>query len=122
MTETQAFFDFDTPTAERTLDRVRAIETRNDSCVQSLGNGRRNKRLMEVLRALSVGGLDSKGMTRNEVAIAIGCKDSGVCQAFTDCLDERLVQTTGERRKSDCGRTVDVYRLTGRGHRVLIEG
>jgi hypothetical protein len=121
-TQAQIYFDFDTPTAQQTLDRSRAIKTRNESAKVSLETGRRNKRLMDVLRVLAEGGLSSSGKTRNEVAIAIGCKDTGVCQAFIDCVAEGLVETTGERRKSDSDRLVDVYRLTGRGHRVLIAG
>lgn len=121
----QTYFNFDNPSAERTSMRVAAIGTRNESAAVALAKPRRNDRLIEVLRCLAA----NPGTTRTAVAHLIGCKETGVCQAFLDAMNEvdehngvsrPLVEIVG-KRLGDSGRNVDAYQLTGRGHGVLIE-
>lgn len=118
--ETQAYLPFDEDTVGRTIDRSRAIATRDGAAEEALQPHKRNKRLMDVLRALASVGMNG-GLTRTEVADMLHCCKTGVCQAFTDSLEQRLVETTGERRMGDGGRKIDCYRLTGRGFRFLME-
>lgn len=93
-----------------------AAASRDASAAGALTEASRNRRLLQVLYALSQ---SKTGMIRSEVAAKIGCPQSGVCQAFVDARADRLVETIG-KRQSEYGKSVDVYQLTGKGHGVLI--
>jgi hypothetical protein len=110
---TQRFLCLDHDTVNRQLDRERAIATRNAAAGEALSHMRFNKRLRRVLETLAAS--LPGGMTRSEVAWTVPCGQTGVSQAFSDALDARLVETTGERRMSSSGVKVDVYRITQRG-------
>lgn len=54
-----------------------------------------------------------RSMTGDEVAAFLGVDVLTIRPRLTECLNQGLIETTGERRPTPRGRTADVWRVRG---------